>query len=213
MASYFTRVSKKAWADTLRDCGFRDRRSAIMKFVWIGIAFGVAYFSGGVEAFADKLGTELATVVALIAFFVLIFVWNFIVAPSELQKEADDQIETLKLKLDNRKARQQAMARLWALRAEGTNMRNEKISRSEVANWQHKYEDWRTRVLSEAEKVSLNFRAWLETLDRIRPGPSDLPQAATPDHNRLRSVQSEILLRMQEFLQAEMLHRDVVSER
>lgn len=212
MASYLTRVSKKAWTDTLRDCGFRDRRSAIMKIVWIVIAFGVAYFSGGIGALADKLGAKITTIVTLIVFVVLIFVWNFIVAPSELQKEADDQIKALELKLDNKRARQQAMARLWALRAEGTNMRNEKISPTEAATWQQKYEEWRKRVLSEAETVSPNFRAWLETLDRVRLGPSDLPPAATSDHNKSRSIQSEILLRMQEFLQAEMLHRDIISE-
>jgi len=105
------------------------------------------------------------------------------------------------------------MARLWALRAEGTAMRNQKVVGTNAASeWMKQFEDWHQRVLAEAQTISPNFHAWLSTLDRVRPGPTDLPQAATPDHNTQRSCQSEILLRMQEFLQAEMLHRDIERE-
>ena len=106
------------------------------------------------------------------------------------------------------------MARLWALRAEGTEMRNQKVVGANAAvEWMTRFENWHQRVLAEARTVSPNLRAWLATLDhRVRPGPIDLPQAATPEHNTQRSCQSEILLRIQEFLQAEMLHRDIERE-
>jgi hypothetical protein len=62
--------------------------------------------------------------------------------------------------------------------------------------------------MADAKIVSPNLYAWLDTLDRVRPAPR-LPTAACEEHLLLRNCQSEILLRMQEFLQAEMLHRDI----
>jgi hypothetical protein len=145
-----------------------------------------------------------------VIFFIVLFAWNLLTAPAKLQQEADNQIAELKTRLNNRETRQNAMARLWALRAEGVEMRNKKIVGADAASeWIKRFQHWHQRVLAEAQTISPNFHAWLATLDRVRPGPTDLPQAATPDHNTQRSCQSEILLRMQEFLQAEMLHRDI----
>jgi hypothetical protein len=75
-------------------------------------------------------------------------------------------------------------------------------------DWKRRFEDWRNAVMADAEIVSPNLCAWLDTLDQVRPAPR-LPQAACEDHRNLRDCQSEILLRMQGFLQAEMLHRDI----
>jgi len=211
---YLTRVRERAWMDTLRDCGFRDVRTAIVKIIWILIGLVVALYLGGVKEVliehAGKVGTGIAV---FVLFFIVLFVWNLLTAPAKLQQEADNEIAALKTKLNNREARQSAMARLWALRAEGTAMRNQKVVGTNAASeWMKQFEDWHQRVLAEAQTISPNFHAWLSTLDRVRPGPTDLPQAATPDHNTQRSCQSEILLRMQEFLQAEMLHRDIERE-
>jgi len=213
MATYWTRVRVRAWTDTLRDCGFRDVRTSVVKIIWI-IIFGlvVAYLGGAnvLIEHAGKSGTWIAT---LLLFFIVLFSWNLVTAPAKLQQEADNEIAALKTKLNNREARQSAMARLWALRAEGTDMRNQKVvGANAAAQWVKQFENWHQRVLAEARTISPNFHAWLATLDRVRPGPNNLPQAATPDHNTQRSCQSEILLRMQEFLQAEMLHRDIERE-
>lgn len=64
------------------------------------------------------------------------------------------------------------------------------------------------RVYGEAGKISSNLEAWLRTLDQVRPGPN-LGTAASADHLRDRGNMSEIMLRMQEFLQAEMLDKDI----
>jgi len=213
MTTYWTRVRVRAWTDTLRDCGFRDVRTSVVKIIWI-IIFGlvVAYLGGAnvLIEHAGKSGTWIAT---LLLFFIVLFSWNLVTAPAKLQQEADNEIAALKTKLNNREARQSAMARLWALRAEGTEMRNQKVvGANGAAEWMKQFENWHQRVLAEARTISPNFHAWLATLDRVRPGPIDLPQAATAEHNKERSCQSEILLRMQEFLQAEMLHRDIERE-
>src|SRR5262249_53190817 len=149
---------------------------------------------------AGKFGTGIAT---LLLFFIVLFSWNLLTAPAKLQLEADNEIAALKTKLSSREARQGAMARLWELRAEGPEMRNQKVvGANAAAEWMKQFENWHQRVLAEARTISPNFHAWLATLDRVRPSPNGLPQAATPEHDTQRSCQSEILLRMQEFLQA-----------
>lgn len=210
--SYLSRIFKSAWHDTWRDVGFCDGRSAAVKFFWIAIAFSVAIVLGGAAALTDQFGKAVAAILTSIFVFIVLFLLNFVLAPSKLQRAADNEIVDLKMRLNNKETRQRAMARLWTLRTEGTVMRNEIVTANDATAWKQKYDDWRARVLSEATKISLNLRAWLETLDRVRPGPADLPPAATPEHYNFRSFQSEILLRMEEFLQAEMLHRDIVAE-
>ena len=213
MATYWTRVRVRAWTDTLRDCGFRDVRTSVVKIIWIIIGLVVALYLGGAEVLIEHVGKLGTWIVVLLVFFILLFSWNLVTAPAKLQQEADNEIATLKTKLDDREARQSAMARLWASRAEGVAMRNQKVvGASAAVEWIKQFENWHQRVLAEAQTISPNFHAWLAILDRVRPGPIDLPQAATPEHNAQRSSQSEILLRMQEFLQAEMLHRDIERE-
>jgi len=56
------------------------------------------------------------------------------------------------------------MARLWALRAEGTDMRNQNvIGANAAAEWMKRFENWHQRVLAEARTISPNFHAWLAT--------------------------------------------------
>jgi hypothetical protein len=108
----------------------------------------------------------------------------------------------------DKEARQEAISRLWQLRAEGVQIRNEHVVLANVADWQARYNGWCKRVYAEAGKISSNLDAWLWTLDQVRRGPQ-LDPAASTDHLRDRGFMSEILLRMQEFLQAEMLDKDI----
>jgi len=110
---------------------------------------------------AGKVGAVIAT---LLLFFIVLFLWNFLTAPAKLQQEVDKEIAALKTKLNNREARQSAMARLWALRAEGTDMRNQKVVGADAAaQWVKQFENWHQRVLAEARTISPNFHAWLAT--------------------------------------------------
>jgi hypothetical protein len=212
MATYCTRVGARAWTDTLRDCGFRDVRTSVVKIIWIIIGLVVALYLGGAEVLIEHVGKLGTWIAVLLVFFIFLFSWNLVTTPAKLQQEADNEIAALKTKLNNRQARQSAMARLWALRDEGVAMRNQKVVGANAAvEWIKQFENWHRRVLAEARTISPNLHALLATLDRVRPGPIDLPQAATPEHNVQRTCQSEILLRMQEFLQAEMLHERETS--
>ncbi len=170
----------------------------------------------GQGALAVSQDTVFGALGAAFAAFLItlaaVFVIKWVNAPAKLYYELKDKLETeivtLKRTILNREARQDAMARLWELRKKGVELRNETIAMPGFAEWKRQYEDWHNRVMADAKIVSPNLYAWLDTLDRVRPPPR-LPQAACEDHRHLRDCQCEILLRMQEFLQAEMLHRDI----
>jgi hypothetical protein len=158
------------------------------------------------------LGALEAAFVAFLITLAVVFVIKWANAPAKLYYELKDKSETeiavLKRTILDREARQAAMARLWGLRKEGVELRNETIAMPAFPDWKRRFEDWRNRVMADAKIVSPNLCAWLDTLDQVRVPPR-LPPAACEDHRLLRDCQCEILLRMQEFLQAEMLHRDI----
>ena len=151
MATYWTRVRLRAWTDTLRDCGFRDVRTSVVKIIWIVVGLVVAWYVGGANVLIEHAGKFGTGIAALLLFFIVLFSWNLLTASAKLQKEADNEIAALKTKLNNREARQSAMARLWALRAEGTEMRNRKVvGANAAAKWMKEFENWHQRVLAEA---------------------------------------------------------------
>jgi hypothetical protein len=158
------------------------------------------------------LGTLAAAAIAFLITLAVVFVIKWANAPVklyyELKDQSDTEIAALRRTILDREARQAATARLWELRKQGVEMRNEAISKAAFPDWKRRYEHWHSRVMADAKIVSPNLHAWLDTLDRVRPAPR-LPTAACEEHLLLRNCQSEILLRMQEFLQAEMLHRDI----
>src|SRR5262249_28479751 len=164
MATYWTRVRVRAWTDTLRDCGFRDKRTSVVKIIWIIIGLGVAWYLGGANVLIEHAGKFGTGIAVFLVFFIVLFSWNLVTAPGKLQQEADNAIAALKTKLNDREARQTAMARLWALRAEGVAMRNQKVvGASEAVEWIKQFENWYQRVLAEAQTISPNFHAWLAT--------------------------------------------------
>jgi hypothetical protein len=100
------------------------------------------------------------------------------------------------------------MARLWALRAEGVKHRNKLMKPDGLQKWTRTYEQWRQQVLAEAKTISANLEAWLETLDRMGQRPKGHP-SVNEEHERSRRIMSEIMFRMEEFLKAEMLNKDI----
>jgi hypothetical protein len=161
MASYLSRIATRAWRDTLRDCGFKDMRSAIMKMAWTAIAVVVALYFGGATALLEQFGKFWSFLIVLTAFFTIVLIWNFLTAPAHIQHETDVEVETLKARLERRDLREAAMVRLWGLRAEGTQIRNEAVSQDGYDAWKARFDGWHQRVLSEAETVSKNLREWL----------------------------------------------------
>jgi len=159
------------------------------------------------------LGALEAAFIAFVITLAVVFLFKWVNAPVKLYYELKDksatEIAALKRTILDREARQAAIARLWGLRKEGVELRNEAIAMPGFPDWKRRYEHWHNRVMADAKLASPNLCAWLDTLDRVRPPPARLPSAACEEHLLLRNCQSEILLRMQEFLQAEMLHRDI----
>jgi hypothetical protein len=141
--------------------------------------------------------------------FFLLFLVGLVSAPYRIFRELEDESEALSARLFNRQLRQQAMSQLWGFRAEGVGLRNQHVVAGEYGEWNRRYHLWLELVYAEARLISLNLEAWLRTLDRVRPPPllSDTP--ANEEHARDRQNMSEVLLRLQEFLQAEMLSKDI----
>jgi hypothetical protein len=158
------------------------------------------------------LGALGAAFIAFLITLAVVFLIKWVNAPVKLYYELKDKSETeiaaLNRTILDREARQAAMARLWVLRKEGVELRNEAIAMPGFPDWKRRSEHWHNRVMADAKLVSPNLCAWLDTLDRVRPPPARLPTAACDEHRLLRDCQGEILLRMQEFLQAEMLRRE-----
>ncbi len=98
-----------------------------MKIVWTAIAVALALYFGGAAALIEQVGRAWSFLVVLITFFALILIWNFLTAPANIQRETDAEVQTLKSRLERKAMREAAMARLWELRAEGTQHRNEAV--------------------------------------------------------------------------------------
>jgi hypothetical protein len=139
------------------------------------------------------------------AFVLLLFV-GLGRTPYEMFNELEVEKQKLKDQLFNRERRQAAIGRLWKLRERGVNLRNE--TPTDEAAWTAEYKQWRNQVLTDASIISANLTAWLDTLDRMRDPPKMSPSVSA-GHAHNRQIMSEIMLRMEEFLKAEMLNKDI----
>lgn len=199
---------------TKKDVGFSSPRSAIIHIILAALTLLIINFQTGLFSALAQLDGYLVAFLALIALAGLVFVWNLILAPWQLQKAADDRIADLENILDDREAQQNALNRLWALRSEGIAQRNEQIvSEAQFVNWERRYVDWRARVLDAAEQKSANLREWLRRLERMGRPPAGLnyyvgedPVTGHPvhEHRRLAGIMTEILVRLQRHLEKDL---------
>ena len=121
-------------------------------------------------------------------------------------REARDEnaaIADLRSQLYDRAKRQTAIDELWRLRAAGIILRNEEITDQQFPDWDKRWHRWRDDVWGKADLINPNLKNWLEYLDQARPPPSRNTPYRNPDHQRLVTIGSEMLLRMQEFLERE----------
>jgi hypothetical protein len=125
------------------------------------------------------------------------------------QEKLQEKIIQLKLAIYDREKRQAAIDRLWELRKKGVELRNKNVTVSEYPMWETEFEAWTAEICEEANKISPNLRNWLTILDRVRPPPMLSHQPAGPLHANTLKNMSEVLARIQEFLEAEMLKRDI----
>jgi hypothetical protein len=100
--------------------------------------------------------------------------------------------------------RQKGIDCLWKLRSHGIALRNRALqNKDEFTQWQTEYTVWRQNVLAAAEQVNINLMRWLDRLDRTHSIPENV-QSFDPEHERLARIMSEILFRLQIFLEKEM---------
>jgi hypothetical protein len=98
-------------------------------------------------------------------------------------------------------AEEKAMDQLLLLRKVGISHRNRKLSsEDEFTEWRTSFETWRQDVVASAKILSPSLENLLSHLDQMRPIPSDLP-IFNDEHGRLVTFMSEMLLRMQQFLE------------
>lgn len=150
---------------------------------------------------------------APLAFFIVILVIlvlvGLVAAPYSIYEELRLERDTLKAALDRRAARRDAITALWRIRTLGVEHRNLHITQPQLEEWLATYEQWRTEVLEQAGIVSDGLREWLTTLDRMDHPPAFSNPHVNNVHGNRRHVMSEILLRLQKFLEAEMLNKDI----
>jgi hypothetical protein len=221
MPFYWPRVFWRALGDTFR--AFGGRRILIPPVVF-AVGSLVHFVRVGSDAVASEFNVfESYGLWTFLVFFTVLFAWNFVLTPPRLESEAVSaatdrhnllaaEIASLKLMLSDREARNKAIGALWELRKRGVEIRNREILDTDtLREWRVEQEAWRQEVFVEAEKVSANLRAFLTTLDRMREPPTYTARSLTQKHDKIRHILSEILLRMQEFLEADMLKRDIDS--
>lgn len=211
---YLFRLLRRAQKMTKDDIGFASPRVAILHAVAALTTLVVLYFAIGLDSVLEELNGYWVAVFALVAFAGLVFVWNLILSPWQLQKEADKKITELEKVIDDREAQQRVLNRLWELRSEGISIRNESIrSEAQFTEWQRRYKEWRENILEAAGKRSENLREWLSRLERMQSPPGGLeffvgedPVTGMPDyeHKRLASIMTEILVRLQKHLERDL---------
>ena len=205
MELYITRIGKRAWVRTMSDIGFRSVRSSIVKFLWVGLALAIMWHFNWDQIFIDRLGEIWAALAALAGVLAAVFAINLLLAPAELQKESDAEIDRLTTELDDKVGRQEALNELWRLRSYGISLRNTPVvSVWGLMVWSGKFHLWRLEVLEKAEAISVNLRNWFERLDRVNQPPSLGFRPFSGRHGTEIRNMSELLLRMQVFLEKDL---------
>lgn len=106
----------------------------------------------------------------------------------------------LKRKLPLHSARK---AKLWAMRTEGVALRNELVDHWSYPEWKERFEEWHKELLLEAEKISGGLRSYLGTLDQCTQPDLGIP--ANREHEHDLKILSEVLFRLQKFLEGGIL--------
>ena len=162
-----------------------------------------------VATYWNFFGSEILNWLPLIIFgtvFLGTVAIGLLTAPYKIADQLERDRNALREKLDERVARQAALNELWRLRSDGITLRNTRVtSDPSFAEWIEKSEAWRSEVLERAEVISMNLRNWLDRLDRCNPPPQMPWPWHNDDHAHRVKIFSEILLRMQTFLEKDLI--------
>jgi hypothetical protein len=109
---------------------------------------------------------------------------------------------TLEQQTVNLRTRIDGLAKLATLRERGVTLRNKPVStHPEMGQWLNDKEQWLDEIYRAAGEVSPLLQARIKTLDTVGPGPKLATQGFTQEHTDSRRIISEILKRIEEFLE------------
>lgn len=124
-------------------------------------------------------------------------------APFWMSAEDTAKIETLSNALDNKRARQAALNDLWKLRRKGVELRNQHIELAGIPDWENDFKVWQSEVFAAAEIASVHLRNHLEILNEVSRPPDNV-NPVSKYHFRLLSHMSEMLRRMEKYLERDL---------
>jgi len=194
---------------TRADVGIHSVKTSLVKLFWIGVALLIMYLFDWFDLVKERTNEFADGILAFIAIFAFLYVFNFFRAPAIIQAETDERVDELEGQLDDRAARQAAIDTLWQLRSEGISLRNRDGKHgtetvTTFAQWQTEYNEWRTAVLNSAREINVNLHNWLERLDRTVLNPPNLTYFDL-EHERLTRIMSTMLDRMQRYLEKDLI--------
>jgi hypothetical protein len=134
-----------------------------------------------------------------------ITVFRIVAAPYWILEADTAKISELSKALNDKEAKDEALKQLWALRRNGVVLRNQQLhDDDEFSSWNKEYKDWRRAVLFHAGVISANLEHRLETLNEVGEPPDIGSPYRGSAHKQAVSVMSEMLRRMERFLEEEL---------
>lgn len=184
--------------------------------------FGIAESISGVGGlFMIPLGTYLDKATELQAYFIWAPFWlfigafimavvlGFVRAPVDIHNAVLEDVRKLKLTIHDAEKYQTALNQLWLLRRSGVELRNRVLTNAdEISGWSIEKDLWHTHVVIEADKISQNLSQWLSLLDQTTQGivvNRTNIIANNPDYETELKVMSEVLHRLQRFLERDLV--------
>lgn len=176
VSAFWSKVGRQAHRDTIAALGFGNPiRVAIDAVIYI-VALIALWWLGGQVVVASEVRVVGAVIIAALAIYVPIFVWNFVRAPALLEREAEESAQAryqavaterdgLRAHLDHKQKLQTALVGLGQLRTQGVGLRNQNITPEFFDEWKKLANKWNDTILEEVEKISPPHAGVLRTLD------------------------------------------------
>jgi hypothetical protein len=168
---------------------------------WFGRCFDalaltvLALGGGAIAGLAPSTITGAVTIGGAAWFLMLVLV----VTPCRMWLEQAAAIVELQSELKQKGVAQEKLDALWALRASGVKIRNERIKPDEHAGWVKRFVKWREEALDAASRASPNLRSYLDVLNETRNPPAGVNPVSSEHALQLR-ILSEIIARIEAYL-------------
>ena len=202
--SYWRRVHQRALREARHALSLETKHRIVRLFLGTALSIAAIVFLASEAGYTTNLLSRIFLAFAALGIatvlLVAFYIWNFVHAPAQLDKEAQERIGDLTQKLNDREEQQKIRLSLWKLREEGVQIRNDGLTTTNIASWADKFETWHARVLDQAQNLSSDLRHSLDPIDKISPESNELVVAKDISHQKNVSVMSEMLARLYKHL-------------